>query len=174
MRILRTLRGIAVTAVTWAVVWAPFSFVSIGLAAFAGQAFSPRLLAIIVANQIVVGAINGAVFAGALAIAGRRRTFESLSMPLMVACGAIGGTLFPFGIRTLILSAGFGIHQPVTTLVTTLITNALLGAGCAALSLKLARRAPALGRGPDIPSIDAGDAAFDHVANARPVPVRVR
>lgn len=143
MRIAPVFRGIVKTALTWAVIWVPFSLIPIGLAALFGAELPLRVLGSLVAGQAVTGAINGAVFAGLLAVAGRRRTFESLSLPWIAGLGAIGGALFPFALRATLLST-MDVAIPATALVSGLITSALLGAGCASLTLSIARRAPGL------------------------------
>jgi len=157
MRILRILRGILKTALTWAVVWVPFSLIPFGLAALVGSPLPPGVLGPLLITQAVMGAINGGVFASVLAIAGRRKTFETLSLPWIAACGAVGGALFPVAIQAVLFAT---VHPsiPATAWVSALVTNAVLGAGCATMTLSVARRAPALPRGTGAarPVIDAG------------------
>jgi hypothetical protein len=157
MRILRILRGIVKTSLTWAVVWAPFSLVPFGLASLFASALPPRLLSALFVGHAVMGAINGGVFATVLAIAGRRKTFETLSLPWMAACGAVGATLIPFVGRA-VLFATLDVPIPAMALLATLVTNAALGAGYATLTLSIARREPALPRGDGAarPAIEAG------------------
>jgi hypothetical protein len=157
MRILSLLRGVAATALTWAVIWVPFSLISFGLGTLFGADASLRMLGGLVAAHAVTGAINGAVFAGLLAVAGRRRSFESLSMPWFAGLGAIGGALFPFAFRATLL-ATVDVSIPVSAWLMGLATTALVGAGCASLTLSIARRAPAL-PAPDqanAPAVTAG------------------
>ena len=158
MRVLRVLRGIAKTAMAWSVAWVPLSLIPFGIGAFFGGYFTPRILVAMVVSQALAGAINGAVFATVLALRGRRRTFESLSLPWIASCGAIGGVVFPVGVRALLLST-VGIQMPLIGFAWALVTNAALGAGLAAISLALARRAPALSDGSDgnMPSIGSGE-----------------
>lgn len=160
MRIPRLLRGIVKTALTWATVWVPVSLIPLGLATFFGGISLPfRVLVTVVISQAIMGAINGGMFAGVVAIAGRRKTFERLSLPWIAACGAVSAAVFPFVLRA-ILFATADIAVPVTVLVGGLATNAVLGAGCAALTLSIARRAPALppDSGEALPAIEAGPA----------------
>lgn len=157
MRIPRLLRGILSTAVTWALVWVPVSLVPLALLAATGVELPPgRVLGMIVLSQAVVGAVNGVVFASIVAIAGRRRTFESISMPWIATCGALGGVLFPFVTRA-VLFASADLPIPAFAMLGTVVTNVVLGAACAAVSLKVARRAPAFPEGDAVrsPAIDA-------------------
>jgi hypothetical protein len=147
MRIFRKLRAILATAITWGLVWVPFALVPFGIAAvIGGQAPSLRILGAIALGQGLVGIINGAVFASVVAVFGRRKTFESISLPWIATCGAVGGALFPFAVRGLLIAAT-DLPIPLTALAGALVTNAVLGAGCASLSLSFARRAPELSSG---------------------------
>jgi len=162
MRILRVLRGIVKTAVTWAVVWVPLSLIPLGISAFFGGYLTSRVLVAMVVSQALAGAINGTVFATVLALRGRRKTFESLSLPWIASCGAIGAVVFPVGVRAVLLST-LGFQLSPVAFAWTLVTNAALGAGLAAISLSVARRAPALGDGGDsgMPSIGSGDTGHE-------------
>jgi hypothetical protein len=157
MRIIRILRGIVLTALTWAVAWVPVSLILIGLATLFGVHLAPGFLSRYLIVQAIVGAINGGVFASILAIAGRRKTFETLSMPWIATCGALGGALIPFAGRVL-LSASFAL--PVTALISIFVTSALLGAAGATLTLSIARRAPAFPRSDNAarPALDSSAA----------------
>jgi hypothetical protein len=159
MRILSLLRGVVATALTWAVIWVPFSLIIFGLTSLSGGEVSLRVLGTLVAGQALTGAINGAVFAGLLAAAGRRRSFESLSMRWFAGLGAIGGALFPFAMRATLLST-VDVSIPASVWVSGLVTTALLGAGCASLTLSIARRATALPTSDhaDAPAVSAGAA----------------
>ena len=143
MRILRLLRGVIGTAVAWVVPWVPISLIPLGLAILAGNPFPEGALRAFLVTQTVAGLFNGVVFASVVAIAGRKRTFEGLSMPWMAACGAVGGAAGPSLIAAVMLSNN-SIALPASVLVSTLITNGLLGAGLASLTLSVARRAPEL------------------------------
>lgn len=142
MRILRIVRGVVMTALTWATVWVPASVIAIGVSSLfrTGPALGMSLTRFVII-QATLGAINGGVFASALAIVGRRRTFSSLSMPVAAACGAAAATLVPVLVRVA-LSAS--LYPPATVIVSTLLTSGVVGATCATLTLAMARRAPAL------------------------------
>jgi hypothetical protein len=77
-------------------------------------------------------------------------------MPWIAACGAIGGVLFPFVTRA-VLFVSTDLPIPAFALLGTFATNVVLGAACAAVSLKVARRAPAFSEGGAVrsPAIDA-------------------
>ena len=146
MRILRVLRGIVKTALTWAAIWAPVTLIPVGLAAVVGFGLPARILVPLLVSQAVVGAINGAAFATVVAIAGRRKSFETLSLPWIATCGAVGGVVVPVLGRA-VLFAIADVPIPAMALVSTFVTNAVLGAGFAATTLTIARRAPAWPRG---------------------------
>jgi hypothetical protein len=130
------------TALTWATVWVPVSFIAVGVSSLfrTGPALGMSLTRFVIV-QATLGAINGGVFASALAIVGRRRTFSSLSMPVAAACGAAAATLVPVLARVA-LSASLG--PPAIAIVSTLFTSGAVGATCATLTLAIARRAPAV------------------------------
>ena len=157
MRILRVLRGIVTTAVTWAVVWVPVSLIPFGIGSLFGSPLPARVYLTIIIGQAVVGAVNGTVFATILAVAGRRKSFETLSLRWIAVCGAVGGALLPFLGRAALIAADFPI--PASALLSTLITNGVLGAGLAATTLSLARRAPALRASTDTPTPAVGAGA---------------
>ncbi|MEX2179781.1 MAG: hypothetical protein WD801_13785 [Gemmatimonadaceae bacterium] len=146
MRFLQRLRGIAATAMTWAVVWVPVSLIPFSVAALLGRSLPLRLFVTVAITQAVVGAICGATFATILLVAGRRRTFDTLSIPWIAACGAAGALLLPVIGRAIVL-ATIEVTVPMAAIVSTVITNGLLGAGLAAATLSIARRAPALSEG---------------------------
>lgn len=159
MRIPPILRGIVATALTWAVVWVPFALIPFGFATLAGAHLPLRMFLALVAGQAITGALSGATFAGLLAIAGRRRTFESLRLPWIAGLGAVGGIVFPFAVRATLLTT-MDVAVPVSALLSGLATSALLGAGCASLTLSIARRAPALPPAPrrGAPAVGTGTA----------------
>lgn len=95
----------------------------------------------IVLNWSFVGAISGAIFAVALSVAERRTgSLDALSMRRVAAWGAVGGVglpllLLPYYFATIPNALGFA--------ATVTVMNGVLGAGAAAASLSLARRAGA-------------------------------
>jgi len=159
MGFLRKLRGIAVTALTWAVVWVPVSLIPLGLGSLLGTPVPLRLFVAFAISQAVMGAICGATFASVLVIAGRRKTFDTLSLPWIAACGAAGAVLLPF-IGRLVFLATTDVTVPMGAMFSTVVTNGLLGAGLAAATLSIARRAPALPAATDepLPAVEAGTA----------------
>lgn len=145
MDIGRLLRGIVRTSLTWAAITVPLSLIPFGVASLFGSPVPVRIWGVLLLTSGVMGLINGGVFATLLAIAGRRTTFERLSLAWIAACGALGGALVPFVSRAVVI-AMTDVPMPATALVWTLTTNALLGAGFATVALSAARRAPALPR----------------------------
>lgn len=131
MKWIRMLRGALGVAVTWAGAWFGAGAL-IGITVLGGG-FDLVLLA----NSLLfaaAGFIGGAAFSGVLALAGRRRTFDEMSLPLFAGLGAIGGLVV-----AVVLVGGGDPSGRVGTLVTGVVT--LMGAGSAAGSLLLARRA---------------------------------
>jgi hypothetical protein len=143
MRILRVLKGIAKTAIVWAIAWVPLSF-GLGLvSALFGAASPPREIWMwLVYRQAVVGAITGAAFAIALVALGRTRTLATLTYSRMAIAGALGGVIFP--LITIAVFARMDSQLPVVPLIMGVVINGAVGAVCAAGSLRLARGAPEL------------------------------
>ena len=82
-----------------------------------------------------MGFVGGAIFSVVLGIAEGRRRFDEMSLPRFAAWGALGGLLLS-GLMT--IDAGtFTLAQ----LLEMGVTGILMGAGSAAGSLALARRA---------------------------------
>ncbi len=134
---LKRIRGALGMGLIWAAAWfgAGMIFLS-GLLVFGTPPVGTGLAAV-VANSVllaVAGFIGGAAFSGVLGIAEGRRRFGEMSLPRFAAWGALGGLLM----SVLFLSSG----SPFT-LVGVLVTGVvmLMGAGSAAGSLALARRA---------------------------------
>ena len=91
----------------------------------------------LIANSLglaVAGFLGGAVFSGVLGVFEGRRTFDELSIPRFAALGATGGLLLFVLLGA--VGSGFTIGSMLEA-----ILPALLGAGSAAGSLALARRA---------------------------------
>ncbi len=86
----------------------------------------------------IMGFIGGAAFSVVLGIAEGRRRFDEMSLPRFAGWVAVGGLL----IMALVLAVS--TSAPGVTLPFVLVAGvvgALMGAGCAAGSLALARRA---------------------------------
>ncbi len=93
----------------------------------------------------VPGFVGGALFSLVLGVAGRHRRFEELSLPRFAAWGAVGGVLLslvPAAMVAVGLASIGGSGQGLWQL-TALVAGpfALLGAGSAAGTLLVARRA---------------------------------
>jgi len=118
-------------ALTWAVAWFGAG-VLIGVTFFDGG-----LTVALLANGLLfaaAGFIGGVTFSGVLAIAGRRRAFEEMSLPLFASLGALGGLVV-----SAVLVAGGSALTLEDALVTGVVT--IMAAGSAAGSLTIARRA---------------------------------
>ena len=132
---LKRIRGAIGMGLTWAAAW----FVVTAITALAWIGF-PVMFA-------VFGFVGGVIFSTVLGITEGRRRFGQMSLPRFAAWGAVGGLL-----TTMIFFRGGGLE---TVLVASVVT--LLGAGCAAGSLALARRAdPLLEAGEDAGLLEGG------------------
>jgi apolipoprotein N-acyltransferase len=145
---LRRIRGAVGMGLTWAAGWALVG-VLIGVTSrlLPGlpwdsffEVFDAPLPAL-----AIPGFFGGAFFSMVLGIAGRRRRFRDLSLPLFAAWGAVGGlllTLFPFFLVAVGLASregsDIGAGQIIAVIGPTFI---LLGAVSASVSLMLARKA---------------------------------
>ena len=132
---LRRIRGILGTGMTWAAAWFPVGAI-IGLVG--GLTDTPgslvNLAFIFAGTFAAVGFVGGALFSAALAIAEGRRRFDQMSLPRFAAWGAVGGLLVTVSVQ-FTLGAGTSFSIIAAAVMT------LLGAGSAAGSLALARRA---------------------------------
>ena len=128
---LKRIRGAVGLGLTWAAAWFGFGAV-IGLVFFGGgvnaELFANALL------FAVMGFIGGTTFSGVLGLTEGRRRFDELSLSRFAALGAVGGTFV-----SILMLAGGGAFGPPTFLIVGVA--ALLGAGSAAGSLALGRRA---------------------------------
>ena len=125
--------GVGLTwATAWAVVGAIFGLV-MGVVVFGGMP-----LGVVVARYVgmfaALGFFGGAIFSTVLRITEGRRRFDELSLPRFAAWGALGGLLLG------VLAVTAGMLGPSLTLLDGGVVT-LLGAGSAAGSLALARRA---------------------------------
>jgi hypothetical protein len=126
-RLLRRVRGIIGTGVTWALAW-----VGLGAGIGALTGFPLGFLFRMAMNNAVAGFLAGASFAVILSIAERHHTLEDLSLRRVALWGASGGALLSF------LPLAFGI--PIAYLLGPLVINVCIGAGMATGSVALARR----------------------------------
>lgn len=148
MTFLRRLRGIAGTALLWATTWGV-----VGAAAYAvlGVRWTlewdrpltvKEVMPYVLTGAIflaVYGLLSGVAFAGVLMLVERRRGIRDLTLPRIAAWGALGGAAV-LGVNLVLVYLLEGL-VPGDTLPVLAIMG-LLGAGCAAGSLALARRSP--------------------------------
>jgi len=87
----------------------------------------------------IYGFISGTIWSMIFAVAERRRTWQSLSTGRTAIWGALGGCAVPAGLLASHFYAGHAEmwHQMLPMIVVT----AWLGAGCAAATVSIARRA---------------------------------
>lgn len=130
--LVRKLRGVIGTGLTWAVGWAA---VSVGLSLLGGVPF--RFLGQVAFSGLAQGFIGGSAFAVILSIAERRHTLKELSLGRVALWGGIGGMFLLFPATLYLLPT----RIPSVSLLMPLFIDGLLGAGFAAGSVALARRA---------------------------------
>ena len=131
---LRRIRGAVGIGLIWAAAW-------FGVGAMIGLVFFGATISLeLFANALlfaVTGFVGGTAFSGFLGILEGRRTFDEMSLSRFAGWGAFGGLV----VSGLLLSNG----GPLTlTRVLVVVVATLLGAGSAAGSLALARRADPL------------------------------
>jgi hypothetical protein len=135
-------------AFIWALVWLP-----IGLALGLYAAGSPPQPTDVIGRPVRVplfvtawtlwGALSGGLFALVLGIIERRRSVESLGLGRIAVWGAAGSTTLPLLLTVVDVARtppgllGYSWRFPFLVLG----ASAILGAGCAAAALLLARRA---------------------------------
>jgi len=127
-QLLRRIRGIIGTGLTWAAAWIGLGA---GLGALAG--FPLTYLVRIALSNSVGGFIAGAAFATILSIAERKRTLGDLSLKRVALWGAAGGLL--------VTSIPLAFGAPVAFLLAPLLINGGIGATLATGSVVMARRA---------------------------------
>ena len=145
---LRRIRGVIGMGLTWAVGWSAIGAV-FGLvdAVVIGVVLQGIPLGAYVAVYVrifaTLGFFGGAIFSTVLRLAEGRRRFDELSLPRFAAWGGLGGLLL--GVIALTGAVGAvpvslgRVMGPMDFVVAGVAT--LLGAGSAAASLALARRA---------------------------------
>jgi len=127
-QLLRRIRGIIGTGLTWAAAWIGLGA---GLGALAG--FPLTYLVRIALTNSVGGFIAGTAFATILSIAERKRTLGDLSLKRVALWGAAGGVL--------VTSMPLAFGAPVAFLLGPLLINGGIGATLATGSVVMARRA---------------------------------
>ena len=147
MTAMRRIRGALGMGLTWAIGWA-----IAGLLIGAGSILLPGLpwnafLEVFDAPLpalAVPGFVSGVFFSTVLGVAGRRRSFDELSLPRFAAWGAAGGvllTLFPFALVALGLASHEGSHVGTGRILTVIgVPFVLLSAISASITLLVARR----------------------------------
>lgn len=128
---LRRARGAIGMGSTWALAWFGVGMVLL-LVLGPGAADVPFPL-----GFGLLGFLAGVTFSGVLALAGRRRSFDQISMPRFALWGGAGGLLF--GAVFVLTVGALGAASPSLLEMGALF--ALAGAGSAAGSLAVARRA---------------------------------
>lgn len=131
-RWLRRIRGAVGMGLTWAMAW--FAGGVILALAFPGAADVPFPIA-----WAALAFVGGVIFSMVLGISKGRRSFDQMSLPRFAGWGAVGGLLLS-GIFVL-AAALLGEITPLEHLGLLGPVFALAGAGSAAGSLALARRA---------------------------------
>jgi hypothetical protein len=126
--LLRRVRGIIGTAATWAIAWMGLGA---GIGALVGYDLS--FLLRMAMNNSVAGLVAGASFAVILSVAERNHSLEDLSLGRVALWGTGGGLL----LSLIPLAAGV----PLAYLLGPLVINAGIGAGMAAGSVAMAKRA---------------------------------
>lgn len=164
---LRRARGAISMGVTWAIGWAVAGILigvsSILLPFLPWNAFF-RVFDAPLPALALPGFIAGIFFSFVLGVAGRRRRFSELSLPVFAAWGAVGGlmvslvpgTMAAVGLATLAVPA-----LPLTIAIA--IPSVILGAASAAVTLALARRAQHVADDVIIEGLPAGDPAAESV-----------
>jgi hypothetical protein len=137
MRLLRRIRGIVGTALTWATGWGVGGAVWMGIVfpvvGFPPEAFAACMILGGVFLLGVYGFLAGAAFSLVVLAAEKRRTLHQLTLRRVAAWGALG-TILMFAVPVA-LSTPSVLAKGITLLVI-----AVLGAGSAAASLSIARR----------------------------------
>ena len=144
MKLIRVLRGVLGTAAAWSLAWVPLTLATWSItAALFGSGPPWQYWPTILIGAAVRGAISGAAFATVLAVAGRRRTFESLRLRDMALWGAVGGIVAPaITLGAIAVTSASAI--PALTMGLGLGFASALGAVSATGTLWVARRAQEL------------------------------
>jgi len=142
--LLHRLRGIIGTALVWAVVWLPLGeLLVLYRNSQSVECFACARASFVLAIWTGWGAFSGAVFATVLMITERRHSFADLSIRRFALWGALGAVSVPAAITVWDVTNFAGPYPDWGFASVAMTLSALLGAGCAAGTLALARRAPA-------------------------------
>ena len=155
MHAIRILRGIVRTAIAFAIPWAVFGGVLSAVIELVWNGpvgthplsyyFSAALSQ--VAPFAVIGFAVGAVFAGFLAVAGRKLAFEQLTAPRVLGLGVTGALAAGGSFLVLMASRSGGWHTGYSV---ALGVAAVLGGASALSMLWIARRASAVRVTPEL------------------------
>lgn len=153
MKLLRVLRGVVGTAVTWGLAWIPLTAGFYGVIDVIGPGLPFRFWSTLVFGAAFRGAISGAVFGGLLSLIARRRSFSELTFPQLMSCGAAGAIIAP-GVTLALGGLVTHLAIPPAAIAFSLMMSAGMGIASAAGTLYVARRAPEV-RDADEVAIDA-------------------
>lgn len=159
---LRVVRGMLGVGLTFAVGVGGAAAIIGGLV-WLGNGITGRDLAGIVGKFSIVSFLLGVAFSGVLAITARGRQFNKLSVRLVSALGAGAGLAY-FGF----LSLNGGRNWSARDAIANLVLLTVMGAGAAAATLLIARRATsAITASPEVPSLGAGTEEIIHAPGNR-------
>lgn len=151
-RWLRVVRGVIGTGVTFAAGVGVLAS-AIGVAVWLADRISARELMQIVGKSSVVAFILGVAFAGVLAITARARRINRLSLGLVSGLGTGAGLLY-----WIVLAFNGGRNWSTRNAITNFLLLTAMGAGSAAATMMIARRArSALDSGGGLSGLGAGD-----------------
>ena len=138
----RRLRAVLVTALSWAVFWLPFGFL---MPLFRGPPpeclyCPPNWFILFLLTWCLSGGVSGAAFALVLMIAERRHSLAELSMARVASWGAIGAAILPLVLvmADIVQSGLAGFAWGGAAVILGIAGS--LGAVCATVTLALARR----------------------------------
>jgi multisubunit Na+/H+ antiporter MnhB subunit len=137
-RLLRRLRGIVGTGVTWAAGWGALSG---GMFAVLGSPLGVVLEG--AAGGAFLGGFAGASFAVILSLAEGRRTLRELSLRRVAAWGGIGGMALLLAVSPLAMARMLAAGIPLSAMLSFIVPlgiSGILGAGFATGSVALAKR----------------------------------
>ncbi len=133
---LRRIRGAVGMGLTWAAAWLGVGSIlnAVTAVVFGGsQGIEGMVL------YAIAGFVVGTAFSGVLGLAEGRRNFHQMSLGRFAAWGALGG--LPLGLYMSWLNGDFAPGGSIAAALLLTAVPTLLGAGSAAGSLALARRA---------------------------------
>jgi membrane associated rhomboid family serine protease len=139
MSILRRVRGVLATALTWAtgwtvIAWPVFYYLLPRVSGFARVTTALRMAG----YAGLAGAVTGATFALMVVFFERRSTLSTFRTSRAAFWGAAAGSAYSI---MLILRSPGGAFEPASVLTAGGVVGAVLGGATAALMLRLAQRA---------------------------------